>query len=261
MSRPTLVNASPAHGVGTFLVGALGLALLGCSAEQSSAVSSPPEPDAPSAEALAKEAVPLGPHAHMQQHLDAVILGDVDAARGPLSWLATHTPPGDQLPRGWQVYIKAMQDEAAKGATAQSVPEAAGIVSSAARECGACHQSMGAKLSFPEVPMPGGDGIVRHMARHQWAADRMWEGIIQPDGERWRSGAMALLEEPLQEVGLPGIGPTPDAVADVGARVHDLGEKGLGEVDEAAQVALYAKVLTACGTCHSVAGGGPNGGQ
>ncbi len=241
------------------------LLLLSCSGTPEPAPPEEPAPPIPAADEHPAEPPP-GPHLHMQQHMEAVtnarnavILGDVDEAKGPMSWLAEHEPPADKMPRGWQPYMAAIQGHATKAASAENVPEVAELVALTARECGACHTSMGAKPTFATLPVPGGDGVKAHMARHQWAADRMWEGIISADGDRWRDGAMTLLEDPLHELSLPGTSPVPGAVSILGDKLHNLGEEGLGTMDDAAQARLYGEVIAACGTCHSVTGGGPEG--
>lgn len=244
------------------------LVLASCWGQEGPSTSAPP-PTPPRKEragqaAEDQPAAARAPRHLMAEHLaaatkarDAVIRGDHDAAMGPLAWLAAHEPPAEELPRGWERYLAAVQAHARAGESAQTLPDAAEAVAKIGRECGACHASMGAAPAFSSEPVPGGSGFSDHMARHQWAADRMWEGLIQPDGDRWRSGAMTFLEDPLHQLDAPGSAPAPAAVARLGQRLHDLGEAGLGTVEEAEQVALYGEVLTACGTCHGATGGGP----
>lgn len=211
------------------------------------------------------EVTPARAPAHlMAEHLAAtdraraaLVRGDLEAAHGPLAWLATHEPEAGSLPRGWERFVAAVRADAAAGQAAQTLPDGAEAVASIGRECGACHEAMGAGPAFGEVPLTVGGGFSTHMERHQWAADRMWEGLVQPDPDRWRAGAMVLLEDPLHELQAPGSAPSPEAVARLGQRLHDLGEDGLGVVEPAEQVALYGEILTACGTCHSATGGGP----
>jgi cytochrome c553 len=84
------------------------------------------------------------------------------------------------------------------------------------------------------------------MASHQWAAARMWEGLIGPSDDRWLEGARTMARSRttiIAESGELGI-------ADDAARTRLLAERAtrLGDPDERAT--LYGEMLATCAHCH-----------
>jgi cytochrome c553 len=138
-------------------------------------------------------------------------------------------------------------------ARAGSVGNAAALLGDVGVACGDCHRAEGVRPAAPPPPPIGADPASK-MARHAWAADALWAGLIgaevSPD-----PGAV-LAESSLAPSGLPADSPwSPLATelalkaADVGARVQGAspGERGL----------RYGELLGTCATCHSLTGAGP----
>jgi hypothetical protein len=90
------------------------------------------------------------------------------------------------------------------------------------------------------------------MARHHWALDAMWQGLIGPSKEAWIIGAEALAEAPLiPEVLAPGQS-VPTEIGQLAARVHTLGNEAR-DVSDASGIPgqIYGELLTTCETCHA----------
>jgi cytochrome c553 len=198
-------------------------------------------------------------HAPMQAHLeaataarDAVIAGDLDTAKERFAWIAANEPQG--LPADAVRRFDTLQSRARTGAEAITVMGAARSVAEIAGACGECHASSGVGPIFGPQAIPEGPSPADHMKRHQWAAERMWEGIAAPAQSNWNAGALMLLEEPLHRPGDPGVDP---GVAAVALRVHQLGADTLGKLSTAERVQLYGDFLATCAACHAATGGGP----
>jgi cytochrome c553 len=221
----------------------------------------PAEPAEPAADATSRS--PADVHGHMQRHLiqieaarQALIKGDIAASRDALAWLGQHEPPAADLPEGWGPHVVSMQASAARGASAATLADVGDAIGAAAVSCGSCHEANKVALHFPDAPMPAGDaGSAEHMRRHAWAADRMWEGLLQPSPMRWAIGARALHEGPLDELAKGQ--PASEALAAFSKRVHDVGIDALPEVDAAKRGALYGDFLAQCAACHQQTGEGP----
>jgi hypothetical protein len=125
------------------------------------------------------------------------------------------------------------------------------------QRCAACHQAAPATIAFPKVLEPRGDPDPRQrvpgqMAHHEWAAARMWEGLIGPSDALWTQGAAALARTPMTltaEAGEPGhdLG-----IADDAARLHLYGTRAgqVATLQERSQ--LFGDLLATCAHCHSV---------
>jgi hypothetical protein len=84
------------------------------------------------------------------------------------------------------------------------------------------------------------------MKHHQWASDRLWEGIVVPSSEAWATGAQAFGNEPLPEQ-LTGDGSQARQAAAELARLIAKAPQRTGLEERAA---LYAELLASCASCH-----------
>ncbi|MEJ2238382.1 MAG: hypothetical protein P8X82_08810 [Gemmatimonadales bacterium] len=192
---------------------------------------------------------------HMQQHFDevtavkmAVIAGDLEAAREPAEWLASHEAV-QGLPGEWEPYLSGMQEAAEKAAGAADISELAAATGEMALSCGACHMALDHGAQFAFMAPPEEEGVRGHMLRHSWASDRMWDGLVGPADAEWAEGAKGLDESPL-------LGGSTEAQG-YARRVHELGEQALQAADPAARAVIYGELITTCASCHQLAGAGP----
>jgi cytochrome c553 len=149
----------------------------------------------------------------------------------------------------WRVYIDNIRAKARDVIAAKDTIAAARASALMGRECAKCHEAMKAKVVFPKDPPPSSDPrLAMQMASHEWAAARMWEGVIAPSDERWLQGARTLAEAPLQVAAEDGsLG-----IADDIARVRLLAKRALAPRSQFDRAQLYGDLLATCARCHHV---------
>lgn len=189
---------------------------------------------------------------HMQEHFTqaglvhaAVVAGDLAAVAEAARWIAEHDPV--DAPASWDPYIATMRREALVLLTAADVEPAAAAAASLVRTCGDCHGSLSDGVTFTASPGPIPEpGAVPHMRRHNWAVERMWEGLALPSVEAWNEGAAALEEAPLTAEELNA---EPEAAA-LAQQVHDLGREAAATVSWRARTEVYGRLIATCAGCH-----------
>ena len=88
------------------------------------------------------------------------------------------------------------------------------------------------------------------MHRHQWAADRMWEALIDRSEYAWMAGAAALVEAPMNRDDLTRDVELPDDVLGLGRKLHEVGALAGTTVGWRARAGLYGEFLATCAGCH-----------
>jgi hypothetical protein len=204
---------------------------------------------------------------HMHEHLTRIttiksfiIIDDLNGVREPATWLAEHdSVPG--LPSNFAPYVELMRVYARQVVAASDVKSAAESVSRMARTCGNCHLVNDVELEFGFDTRPGDwPDTISHMQRHQWAVDRLWEGLIGPSDVAWSRGTEMLVDVPLSPVDLVNEatdGMDLTATDEIAHRVHVLGGQGTNTRTPDARSALYAELLGLCADCHTALGRGP----
>lgn len=195
---------------------------------------------------------------HMHEHYDAVvriqtavIAGSLEATREPARWLVEHPAP-EGIPAEWQIHVEAMRDAARAALDARDLTAAANATSRLGAACGSCHEANNIAVEFESVDSPSDDDDSRsHMQRHQWAADRMWEGLIGPSGWAWSRGGNLLFESPLRHESLD------DERQTMARRIHQLAANATAvtSLDEKAEI--YGEFLANCAACHTAMNQGP----
>ncbi len=196
---------------------------------------------------------------HMHEHYDAivkiqraVIAGALDPTREPARWLAEHAEPAG-LPAGGEQFVTEMRAAANDVLGAADVATAAEATSRLGLACGHCHLANNVSIAFEEASRPSDKEKTRpHMQRHQWAADRMWEGLIDPSGASWSRGANLLFESPIKPNTLGD-----DELVAMSRRVHQLAANATTVSDPDEKAAIYAEFIGKCAGCHSELGDGP----
>jgi hypothetical protein len=220
----------------------------------------PPEPSAVTAQPTTQEkpkpdVPPSGSSVEriMQAHFkdallirQAVIAGLPEDAVDPAHAL-THIQDLDQLPNGWRVFVERMQVAASRIQDSTTSSLAAAATADLGVSCGMCHQRHGGpKVSNQPAPAQG-TSIESRMARHVWATERLWEGLIVPSNEAWTAGAQALSSEPFpSEVLKEGGVYSRSAAGDFAKLASNAPKKKTPEQ----RAALYAELLVTCGSCH-----------
>ena len=176
----------------------------------------------------------------------SIALARLDRTRADANRIATQDDP--DLLAEWRPYVASIRDEAARVAASSDTVVAAKSMARLGRACARCHQATGAQIAFAPAPEPAVDGkLGPEMARHQWAAAQMWDGLIGPNDDRWTAGARAFGDAPLAitaESGALGI-------ADDVARTRALAARALVTGDQDARADLYGEMLATCAHCHA----------
>lgn len=204
---------------------------------------------------------------HMHEHLTRIttikahiIMGDLDGVRPPAAWLAEHEAVSG-LPANFERYVELMREFARQVVEAPDLDSAAVSVSRMARACGNCHlvNGVGLEFGYDQRPADSADTIA-HMQRHQWAADRLWEGLIGPSDSAWSRGSSMLVDAPLHpddvmDETTDGVEPT--ALDEIAHQVHRLGGQGTSARTPDARSELYGEILGLCADCHTRLDRGP----
>jgi hypothetical protein len=199
--------------------------------------------------------------AHMADHFSrvetiqqAVVRGHMEDAREAARWLAEHQT-AEGLPPAGAPFVEEMRAHARRVAEADSLEMAAGATAMLAATCGKCHRAVGAKLQLPAPEPPArGEGTRAHMFEHQWAADLMYQGLVEPSDEAWDKGARAFREAPLTKKDLPADAALAKEMKTLEERIHQVAD-GAPRVNEmTSRAALYGRILASCGRCHDLHG-------
>lgn len=180
----------------------------------------------------------------------AVIDGDLEAVATQAKWIVDELPK-DKLPEPWQPHLERMQSVAKRAAAAEDLAAAGVAAGELVGTCGACHRSTGKGPKFGELsPVPEGEDTKTRMARHQWAASRMREGMVGPSDDRWTAGASAVSEAPPKPCPIPDDYVLPKETLDLREKIYEIGAKALETTSPEERAAVYGEYLTTCAGCH-----------
>ena len=228
---------------------------LSCNKRPASQATPSAEPVAPTLAGAAAPTAPTAPAApatesatptldkRMAEHFTkaaamktAVIHGDVATLKKEADWMAKHELSG--VPESWRPHMQAMHTAAQHAVDAKNLESAAQAVAEMGGACGACHKALGGPKLEVGTPPAEGSGAALHMVRHQWAADRMWQGLIGPSDVVWAKGADVLADAPLTARALSGDKSVPPEIRAAGAEGPQLRQQGPGRAGRRARLAL-----------------------
>lgn len=181
---------------------------------------------------------------------DALIAGDLALAQWNATWLAEREP--EPAIAEWGPSVTELRARARAVAAAPDLERAAAAAADLALECGRCHQANGVSPRFvvADVRVPA-SGPGPHMLEHQWAAERLWEGLIGANAETWTRGVAELAGAPLgQDEIFPNASAT-QRITKLAADVHALGAEGGKAQTWPARATVYGRLLATCATCHT----------
>jgi cytochrome c553 len=180
----------------------------------------------------------------------AIAFGNLDLAHREAGLIAKLDEP--ELLPAWRPYLDQIRAAAHQVELAQDLVAAAKMSALLGRRCAQCHEAASAKIAFAkEAPPAAGVKLPSHMAGHQWATSRMWEGLIGPSNERWLEGARAMTKAPLAIVA-EGDNLPPDAsVGGDVARLRLLGTRAQAARTQDDRANLYGDLLATCARCHA----------
>jgi cytochrome c553 len=181
---------------------------------------------------------------------DAVISGEITDARAPAQRL---TDDPDNYPASWRPFIAANAVHAKALLVTKDRRVAAAAAAGLAHTCGDCHAALGVGPRFDpphDVPTSESHDPRQRMQRHQWAADRMWEALIDRSEYAWMAGAVALTVPPLDRSDLTQDVELADDVLELNWKIRELGTLASTTVGWDARATLYGNFLTTCAGCH-----------
>lgn len=149
-----------------------------------------------------------------------------------------------------------VRDRAATLARAQTVDEGCRLEAKLAAACATCHVDAGVSLQLRSYPPAPADRptIDARMARHRWAADRMWEGIVAGADEPWRAGLDVLAMAPLD---WKEISPERATFGRELKRLADETRRRKPRDTPDDRAAAYGEILATCAGCHAVSSARP----
>lgn len=190
---------------------------------------------------------------HMHHNFDLLraierllIRGKLDEAKRFAAAIAAAEAPAHGP---WAAHTVAVRDRATALARATTVVDACGKSAKLAAACAGCHVELGVapELSpFPPAP-PDKPTVDARMARHRWASDRLWEGIMGGADDPWRAG-LDVLAAPALEWATFAPGRADHATKLRRLAISARKTKRLGLE---ARAAAYGEMLATCAACHT----------
>ena len=172
----------------------------------------------------------------------AVAQGRLIDARELGGWLATKAQP-----KTAELVAVARAVQAAP-----DLPTVAALSGKLAGACASCHVERGATPSFAfGIAPPDAPGLEAQMHRHQWAAARLWEGVIGPSDEAWLAGARVMLTATIDLSATTNAKPNAD-VAGYAETLRAQATRAIDLYDRTARSELYSEMLHNCTSCHAI---------
>lgn len=193
---------------------------------------------------------------HMHENFDLVRAIEKLLVRGKLEEgqrlaAAIARAPDEPGMQPWAPQAAKVRDRANAIANAPSIDEALRAEARLADACASCHADAGATPEFRSAPtLPPDKGTVEaRMARHLWAADRLWEGIVGDAEDPWRAGLDVLAATPLPwskvDADRAPLGKQLQSLADDARKMSRV-------TDRAERARAYGEILVTCAACHGV---------
>ncbi len=206
---------------------------------------------------------PVAQHMHedlgqLNEIKAALVAGNLGGVKEPALVLASHERAEEARPE-WEPFYQTMRDAAKAASTATTLGAAGNVVAGIAVACGNCHvaNAISIEFGYEQKPALDLDDLVSHMQRHQWAVDRMWEGMFGPSDIAWNRGTDMLIDIAIHAEDVPVDSGTAAKVRDLDRRIHSLGGKGTQTKTAQSRQALYSEVVALCGDCHRMLNLGP----
>jgi len=197
--------------------------------------------------------------AHMFAHFDrasevhdALVRGELNRAKGAAEWIATHQDPR-AIPGNSAEHQARMEESASAVSQSYHLQEATEAAAHMGRACGDCHRAneVSPRFLIGTAP-PGGSGPQAEMARHVWASERMWEGLLGPGDHAWKSGAEALKGGWLDPQAVVSNPEDRARIRELVQQVYTLGGQAETASDSEARAELYGQFLNTCTECHDL---------
>ena len=184
---------------------------------------------------------------------DSLIKGDLGAFRSSAATLSDKELSAN-LSDTWKPYLEDMRTAAKRARDAKTIDTGAQALADVGRACATCHKKLGGpKLTVGEPPAPG-SGAKPHMARHHWAAARLWDGLMAPSLEAWTKGAEVFMDAPLEPEAVAGPRSVSPEVNELAKRAHAFGQEAHSAKNTTERAKAVADVYATCVGCHAKLG-------
>lgn len=181
---------------------------------------------------------------------DALIRGDLDAVRYHLLRLEGQVLPR-QAPDSWGPFNQRMREAAGGISGVSEIEGAAPVMAGVVEACGVCHMTVELGDVYRRPLFPEGSGLEVAMRGHQWASERLWEGVTGPWDYSWNLGAQELLET---DVFQRAADQRSDSLVEQEALVRGIAQSALDTADLHERAEIYGRLLTTCAACHRQVG-------
>jgi mono/diheme cytochrome c family protein len=188
----------------------------------------------------------------MRMHFDdlrsierLLVAGRLEDAKA-LAYMLT-VPPKDPGIPSWAAGTARVVEAATSLRAAPGIDEACRRVARVAQACAECHVGNPKRPSFARTSAPAELATpAARMARHPWAADRLWEGVVGPVDASWRAGLEVLSTTPLPFSRLTD---APLLASHLQKRATEaLVPDATDSID--ARARAYGELLVTCAACH-----------
>jgi len=182
---------------------------------------------------------------------DALIQGDLEKVRSRLARIVKQELPAS-APQSWGPYHTRLHEAARSASRISSLESAGSVMGDVAEACGACHAALGVgNIYYWPAPPDQDDKFKTAMRTHQWAVERLWEGVTGPFEEAWPRGAEALAVIRLFEDDGDTVKGSLQARED---ELRDMGRKAKATTGLHERAVIYGRLLATCAGCHQEAG-------
>lgn len=181
---------------------------------------------------------------------DALISGDVSAMSRHLAELGAQTLP-KEAPASWAEPHEQMRQAARRATDVSKDVTGASSMASVVEACGSCHAGQAQGPVYQKPGAPEGGGVEAAMQTHQWASERLWEGVTGPWDDAWKRGARALARA---DVFAKDGGAISAELSLKEAQLRKLGAEAERTEALSERAALYGKILAGCAECHRQVG-------
>jgi hypothetical protein len=191
---------------------------------------------------------------HMHGSLDLLraierllIRGKLEEARG-LARAIAEAPLEPEL-GPWSAAAATVLERAAAVVSAPGIDEAIRREVRLAEACADCHLEARVQPEFrapPALP-PDRDTLAARMARHRWAADRLWEGVVGADDDPWHAGLAVLAATPIR---WPELGERKNLARSLQQLADQARQRSTTDT-VAERARSYGEMLVICTACHT----------
>jgi cytochrome c553 len=180
----------------------------------------------------------------------ALLHGDLEAARDRARALSRISAAGE--PGVWQEPVRFVREQALRLASASDARHARHLSTELATVCADCHLVHARSVRFDPPPRPADDGSLRGaMARHQWAADSMWIGLVAPSTDLWLEGLDAIAALPVSSRAFAGY-ENPAELEQQRRRLLALTARSRMLPGQGDRARRLGQMMEVCADCHAI---------